>query len=140
VLSHLLRNAVAHGIEPEAERLERGKPALGNVRIWAQTGPSGTIIRVDDDGRGFDVAAMSAPDAAGAGARQAYAAAFTSGVSTSSAPDGLSGAGVGLSAVQKELYEVGYRIDLVSSSAVGSRIEIAPVPRREGRVQERHAG
>jgi two-component system chemotaxis sensor kinase CheA len=141
VLSHLLRNAIAHAIEPEAERLERGKLGPGHVRIWAQAGPSGTIIRIDDDGRGFDVGALGARAAAGGdGAAPAFMAALECGVSTRSAKDVLSGAGVGLSAVQKDLFAVGYRIDLMSTSSLGSRIEIAPTPRRESRVQERHVG
>jgi two-component system chemotaxis sensor kinase CheA len=141
VLSHLLRNAVAHGIEPEAERLERGKPPFGNVRVWAEPGPLGTIIRIDDDGRGFAVDALGVGGAAtGARAQHAFAAALTSGVSTNPVRDELSGAGVGLAAVQSELGGVGYQVELVSTSARGCSIEIAPIPRREGRVQERHVG
>lgn len=138
VLSHLLRNAVAHGIEPETERLERGKSPAGNVRVWAELGPLGTVIRVEDDGRGFDFEALGA--SAGDGSARAFAAALTSGVSTSAARGELSGAGVGLGAVQNELNAVGYQVELVSTSTCGSSIEIAPMPRREGRVQERHVG
>lgn len=141
VLSHLLRNAIAHGIEPEAERIDRGKPPLGSVRVWAEPGPLGTIIRVDDDGRGFDVDALGAGGAStGESAEDAFAFALRSGVSTNAAGDELSGAGVGLAAVQSELSAVGYQVELVSTSALGSSIEIAPMPRREGRIQERHAG
>jgi two-component system, chemotaxis family, sensor kinase CheA len=141
VLSHLLRNAVAHAIEPEAERLGRGKPAAGNVRVWAEPRPTGTIIRVDDDGRGFDLQGLGvAGDATDDVAGQAFAAALASGVSTRSGVDDLSGAGVGLSAVQNELHGVGYRIELISTSAGGTKLEIAPVPRREERTMERHVG
>jgi two-component system, chemotaxis family, sensor kinase CheA len=140
VLSHLLRNAVAHGIEPESERLERGKPAAGNVRVSAEAGPLGTIIRIDDDGRGFDLDTLGASGGTGANAEHAFAAALTPGVSTTPARDELSGAGVGLAAVQSELCGVGYQVELVSTSARGCSIEIAPMPRRDGRIQERHVG
>jgi two-component system chemotaxis sensor kinase CheA len=140
VLSHLLRNAVAHGIEPESERLERGKPAAGNVRVSAEAGPLGTIIRIDDDGRGFDLDTLGASGGTGANAEHAFAAALTPGVSTTPARDELSGAGVGLAAVQSELCAVGYQVELVSTSARGCSIEIAPMPRRDGRIQERHVG
>jgi chemotaxis protein histidine kinase CheA len=141
VLSHLLRNAVAHGIELEAERIERGKPAAGIVRVSAETGPLGTIIRIDDDGRGFDVDALGAGSAGADGdLEHAFAVALTPGVTTAPARDELSGAGVGLAAVQSELFGVGYQVELVSTSARGCSIEIAPMPRREGRVQERHVG
>jgi two-component system, chemotaxis family, sensor kinase CheA len=140
VLSHLLRNAVAHAIEPEAERLERGKPAAGHVRVWAERGPAGTIIRIDDDGRGFDLQALGAAGTTADGAPRAPDAALTTGVSIRSGEDELSGAGVGLSAVQNELLGVGYRIELVSTSVRGSQLEIAPVQLRGGWVQERHVG
>jgi two-component system chemotaxis sensor kinase CheA len=141
VLSHLLRNAVAHGIELEAERIERGKPAAGIVRVSAETGPLGTIIRIDDDGRGFDVDALGAGSAGADGdIEHAFAVALTPGVTTTPARDELSGAGVGLAAVQSELFGVGYQVELVSTSARGCSLEIAPMPRREGRVQERHVG
>jgi hypothetical protein len=139
VLSHLLRNAVAHGIESESERLERGKPALGTVRVSAEAGPLGTIIRIDDDGRGFDLDTLAAGGGTGATAEHAFAAALTPGVSTTHATDELSGAGVGLAAVQSELCGVGYQVELISTSARGCSIEIAPMPRRDS-IQERHVG
>jgi HAMP domain-containing protein len=102
VLSDLLRRAVVDGIERDAERLERGKPALATVRIWARSEPSGTIIGVEDDGRGFEMN------------------------------------GRAVRAVREELSSAGYRIDLVSASPLGTRIEIAPG--RDQRIRERHAG
>jgi two-component system, chemotaxis family, sensor kinase CheA len=139
VLSHLLRNAVAHGIEPESERAARGKPAAGTIRVWAESGPAGTRIQVSDDGRGFDLAALGG-DAPAASAQRAFARALTPGVTTTSTAGELSGAGVGLPAVQNELRSVGYQIELVSTSASGTTLALAPLPRREGRLLERHVG
>src|SRR6185295_18996001 len=83
-LSHLLRNAVAHGIESEAERLELGKPPAGNIRIWSEAGSTGPVIRITDDGRGFDIEALGGRAApASNGALQAFALALGAGVSTS---------------------------------------------------------
>ncbi len=53
-LVHLLRNAVDHGIEPPAERVARGKPALGQLVLAAVRERSSVAIRVTDDGRGID--------------------------------------------------------------------------------------
>ena len=137
-LSHLLKNAIAHGIEGEAERLEHGKPAVGTVRIWAEPGPAAVAIRVSDDGRGFDLQALGA-SGQDAGA-QAFASALASGVSTSARRDELSGAGVGLAAAQSELLSAGYHIELVSTSDTGTSLRLAPAPRRDERVRERHVG
>jgi HAMP domain-containing protein len=140
VLAHLLRNAVAHGIEPEIERIERGKPAAGAVRVWAEPAPGGPTIHVADDGRGFDVQALTATGGAPAAgnSERAFELALRSGVSTTSERNELSGAGVGLSAVQSELCGVGYQIALSSTSASGTSLTIAPLPRREQQAQERH--
>jgi len=139
VLSHLLRNAVAHGIEAEPERLARGKPVTGLVRVWAERGSAGISIHVSDDGRGFDLAALGG-DTPASSAQGAFALALTPGVTTSSVSGELSGAGVGLPAVQSELRGVGYQIELVSTSPGGTSLTIAPLPRREGRLLERHVG
>jgi two-component system chemotaxis sensor kinase CheA len=57
-LVHLLRNAVDHGIEPSAERVARGKPAVGQVVLAALRERSSVAISVRDDGRGIDRAAV----------------------------------------------------------------------------------
>jgi two-component system, chemotaxis family, sensor kinase CheA len=141
VLSHLLRNAVAHGIEPESERIERGKPPAGVVRVWAEPKPEGTTIHVADDGRGFDVRALAPGDSpAASSSERAFELALRPGVTTTLERDELSGAGVGLSAVQSELAGVGYHLALSSTSARGTSLTIAPLPRREQQAQERHVG
>jgi two-component system chemotaxis sensor kinase CheA len=55
---HILRNCIDHGIEPPEERVRAGKPRRGRVRLGAaHAGPS-VVIRVRDDGRGIDLAAV----------------------------------------------------------------------------------
>jgi chemotaxis protein histidine kinase CheA len=58
-LIHLARNAVAHGIETEPERLKVGKDRKGNIRIEASTLLGRTTIKVSDDGRGIDSESIS---------------------------------------------------------------------------------
>lgn len=53
-LTHLVRNAVDHGIEPPAERRQAGKPELGTVRLTAYHQAGNVIVEVSDDGRGLD--------------------------------------------------------------------------------------
>jgi two-component system chemotaxis sensor kinase CheA len=140
-LSHLLRNALAHGIETEAERIELGKPPAGSVRIWAEPGTAGPVIRISDDGRGFDVEALGGQTTpASNGALRAFALALRAGVSTCAQKDELRGAGVGLSAAQSELLSVGYHLELVSTSPQGTSLRLSPLLDRGERFAERHVG
>jgi HAMP domain-containing protein len=141
VLSHLLRNAVAHGIEASEQRVGRGKQAVGNVRVWSEPGPFGASIFVADDGGGFDLRALGCQGQQnGGGVEQAFAMALRPGVSTSAEQGELAGAGVGLSAVQAELQAVGYHVELLETSEKGTSLRLGPLPRREERLQERHVG
>ncbi|HEV7554664.1 MAG TPA: Hpt domain-containing protein, partial [Kofleriaceae bacterium] len=54
VITQLLRNAVAHGIEPPAERAQRGKPATATITIRARQDGNLLVLEVSDDGRGID--------------------------------------------------------------------------------------
>ncbi|HYN84583.1 MAG TPA: Hpt domain-containing protein, partial [Pyrinomonadaceae bacterium] len=58
-LLHLVRNAVDHGVEPESERVARGKPAAGRVRLEAESEAGLVLLRVSDDGRGVDAEAVA---------------------------------------------------------------------------------
>src|ERR1041385_8720284 len=53
-LTHLVRNAADHGIEPAPERLEAGKPREGLIRLRAERARAGVTVLVADDGRGLD--------------------------------------------------------------------------------------
>jgi two-component system chemotaxis sensor kinase CheA len=55
---HILRNAVDHGIEPPEERVRKGKPPQGSVRLEASKERETVVIRVRDDGRGMDPAVL----------------------------------------------------------------------------------
>jgi len=53
-LLHLVRNAISHGIEPEADRVKKGKPPQGKIKLKASTSGEMVVIEIDDDGRGID--------------------------------------------------------------------------------------
>ena len=55
---HILRNAIDHGIEPAEERVRRGKPPVGTIRLEAMKERESVVIRVADDGRGIDPAVL----------------------------------------------------------------------------------
>ena len=109
-LLHLLRNAVAHGIEPAALRRATAKPARGLVRVQAAYEGTQVTVRVSDDGAGMDpqgliaaaVAAghLSEADGAATSDEQAIELAFLPGLSTAGALSEVAGRGVGLDVVR----------------------------------------
>jgi len=117
VLAHLLRNAIAHGIELPERRVEHGKPEVGRIEVSCRETAQGVAIRVSDDGAGFDSSAFGENN---------WEAAFAAGVSTRKTPDELGGFGVGLGAVRAELKDVGYLVTLQSESGRGASVLIAP--------------
>ncbi|MBL8720148.1 MAG: Hpt domain-containing protein [Myxococcales bacterium] len=108
VLAHLVRNAIAHGIETASARAEAGKPAVGVVTLSCG---KGSEITVRDDGRGI--------------APQIADRIFEAGTTTRAAVDRLSGRGVGLSAVAAELAEAGYVIT-TEPAPIGARFVVRP--------------
>ncbi len=140
-LSHLIRNAIAHGIEPEQERIALGKPVLGKVLVSAQQSPLGPIISVVDDGRGFAPELLDQwVSVLGVGGPSRSPHNRPANLSTTPVLNELSGAGVGIAAVQSELNQVGYRIYLSSTSERGTELKLTPIDLEEQRVRERHVG
>jgi two-component system chemotaxis sensor kinase CheA len=129
ILTNLVRNAIAHGIERPDERQAAGKPPEGIVRIGAARDMErGTCIVVEDDGRGLDARAIrrAAPDAAGA----VEEAIFSPGVSTRETADPLAGRGVGLDAVRSELAAIGYGVMVATEPGRFTRFVLSPVKNR----------
>jgi two-component system chemotaxis sensor kinase CheA len=109
-LIHLLRNAVDHGIELPAERLALGKSRQGNVTLSAEQLGKDVLVRVSDDGAGLDYEALRHAVARRSGA-SAHALAveeleewiFRAGISTSTFITDVSGRGVGLDVVRRNV-------------------------------------
>jgi two-component system chemotaxis sensor kinase CheA len=136
VMTHLVRNAVAHGIETEAERTAAGKPSVGSIWASAQEGADGPVIVVEDDGGGIDLArvvararALGLVDEATSDAMPADASelVFLPGLSTRDASDGLAGRGIGLDAVRAYVREAGYTVHFVTEKGNGTKFVIEPV-------------
>lgn len=109
-LTHLLRNAIDHGLETPAERGASGKPAQGTVRIEARHHAGMLAITVTDDGRGIDPTALRSKIvergllggslAQDLSAAEVFEFIFLPGFSTASSVTEISGRGVGLDAVR----------------------------------------
>lgn len=138
-LLHLVRNAVAHGVEPVEERVLLGKPRAGRIELSARQRGAEVLIAVADDGGGVDVEGVrralvrSGRVAAAAAARldeQAVVGAiFEPGVSTREGADDLAGRGVGLDAVKEALARLGGTIACSSVRGRGARFTVRmPLP------------
>ncbi|MFM8320750.1 MAG: hybrid sensor histidine kinase/response regulator, partial [Chloroflexota bacterium] len=109
-LMHLLRNAVDHGIEPGAARLAAGKPACGRICLKAEQIGKDIVIQVSDDGSGLDLDALrsaairrSIPGAAGLSDAELADLIFTPGFSSSPIITDVSGRGIGMDVVRRNL-------------------------------------
>lgn len=133
-LTHLLRNALDHGIErPEGRRL-LGKPPRGRVRVSASHERGRVVIEVRDDGRGIDPERVRASalqrrvltheQAEGLDERGALELIFRPGLSTAEEVTDLSGRGVGLDVVKTNIEELGGQIELETVAGEGTRFVI----------------
>ncbi len=131
-LEHMLRNAVAHGIESPAERRARGKPRKGRVHIQVERDGSEVVLRISDDGAGMDVAAirnkaiergLMAPDA-DLPDSEVLQFVLETGFSTAGRVDQIAGRGVGMDVVQSEVKQLGGSLTLASEAGQGTRITI----------------
>lgn len=134
-LLHVLRNAVDHGVEPEAERIAAGKPPVATILLRARREGDQVVIDIVDDGRGIDttvvrrLAAERGLHSAAALAEMTDAAVtdliFTPGFSTARAVTGLSGRGVGMDAVHSAITRLGGRVTVRSVRGQGTTIALA---------------
>jgi two-component system chemotaxis sensor kinase CheA len=129
-LTHLVRNAVDHGIEPPGERAAAGKPARGAVRLHARQLGSEVIIAVTDDGRGIDVervrqqAARHGIDTDGMNSDELLQLIFRSGLSTTTFVTDISGRGVGLDVVRTNVEAARGRVEVRSEPGSGTEFRI----------------
>jgi two-component system chemotaxis sensor kinase CheA len=129
-LVHLVRNALSHGCETPDEREAAGKPRAATLEIAAREGDGEVLVEVRDDGRGVDVAAVSAraaerglldpSQAAALDVEGALELLFAPGFSTASATSDISGRGIGLDAVRDRVRALGGDVVLLSSLGEGT--------------------
>jgi chemosensory pili system protein ChpA (sensor histidine kinase/response regulator) len=130
---HLLRNAVAHGLESPAARVAAGKPEIGEISIDARQIGNEVILTLADDGAGLNFArirekavskGMLAADADPSDV-QLTQFIFAAGFSTAEVVSQLSGRGVGMDVVRNEIVSLGGRIDISSMPGRGTTFTIS---------------
>ena len=130
-LTHVVRNAIDHGIEPPEDRLKAGKPEQGTVQMRATHRGGSVIIEVHDDGRGLDRERILAK------ARElgmdvndswtdveAWGLIFEAGFSTAKEVTSLSGRGVGMDVVRRNIASLGGSVSVSSVKGEGTTITI----------------
>lgn len=134
-LVHLIRNSVDHGVEPEAERLAKGKPVKGKVTLRAYHKGNSVAIEIEDDGRGLDpeklreVAVrkgiLSAEDAKLLDDREARELIFAPGFSSAEKITDISGRGVGMDVVRTNIKALKGSISINSEVGKGTRFTLS---------------
>lgn len=131
-ITHLIRNAIDHGIESKEERLAKGKPPRGRITLSAFQEGSHIIIEVSDDGGGINYEKIAKkikklyPDLSVENMTQAELIdyLFKPGFTTKDEITTLSGRGVGLDVVKEQVSKLRGRIDVTSEKDIGTSIKI----------------
>lgn len=131
-LMHLVRNAMDHGIEPVEERLALGKTRHGTVSLNAYHDSGSIVLEVSDDGHGLNRDKILAkaiekgirPEAANPTDADIYALIFEPGFSTADTVSNLSGRGVGLDVVKRNVEALRGDVHIESEPGYGSRVRI----------------
>jgi two-component system chemotaxis sensor kinase CheA len=131
-LTHLVRNAMDHGIESGALREARGKPPGGTVSLNAYHDSGSIVIEVADDGGGLDrdkiLAKAIERDLVPLGValpdNEIFKLIFEAGFSTAASITNLSGRGVGLDVVKRNIHALRGSVDVDSRAAIGTTVRI----------------
>ena len=133
-LTHLIRNAIDHGIEPPETRLAAGKPRAGKVALRAFNESGRVTIELADDGGGIDVERVREQAVARGLVAAAVVAAladdevlqfiFEPGFSTASAVTSVSGRGVGMDVVRTNIEAIGGTVEIQSARGVGTTVRV----------------
>jgi two-component system chemotaxis sensor kinase CheA len=132
-MTHLIRNAVDHGIEPPEERRAAGKDPEGTLTLSAEQKAGRIIIRIADDGRGIDrervlakaiANGLVAPEAQ-LSDEEIHQLIFAPGFSTAAQVSSISGRGVGMDVVKQNVKELGGRITIESTPGKGTTFSLA---------------
>ena len=128
-LMHMVRNSVDHGIETPEERVKAGKPAQAHVTLKAGHQAGHIVIQISDDGRGLqrekilrkareknliEAGAPEMPDS------EIFALIFHPGFSTADKITDVSGRGVGMDVVRKQVQKLRGRVDVISKAGEGT--------------------
>jgi two-component system chemotaxis sensor kinase CheA len=130
-LTHLVRNSCDHGIEMPADRVARGKPEQGTISLIASHQGGSIVIEVRDDGRGLSRAKLlskarergiDAPDTLSD--QEVYGLIFAPGFSTADVVTDVSGRGVGMDVVKKNITALGGTVEIDSAEGYGMTVRV----------------
>lgn len=131
-LMHIIRNSVDHGIEPEEERIKKGKSKQGKIHLSAFYSGASVIIKIQDDGRGIDIEKVRVkalekklilPDKKYTD-KEMLDIIFLPGFSTAKNVTDVSGRGVGMDVVKRKIDEIRGIVELESKENAGTSIVI----------------
>lgn len=129
---HLVRNSLDHGLEPPAERLAAGKKATGTLTLKAYHQSGSVVIEIKDDGRGLNTEKIRSKalekglitEDQVLGDEDINQLIFRAGFSTADAVSDLSGRGVGMDVVRRNIESLGGNVKLQSKPGVGSTFTV----------------
>lgn len=130
-LTHLVRNSCDHGIEMPADRLAKGKPETGTITLAASHQGGSIVIEVRDDGRGLSrdklikkarERGIDAPDSMTDS--EVWSLIFAPGFSTADVVTDVSGRGVGMDVVKKNITALGGTVEIESAEGYGMRVSV----------------
>ncbi len=133
-LTHIIRNAVDHGVETPAERLKAGKREIGILSVSARQSGNQILIDIHDDGRGIDgkklvakaldAGFMEKDEATKLDHREQLALIFEAGLSTAKEVTSISGRGVGMDVVRSNIERIGGIVEVDSRLGEGTRMTL----------------
>ncbi len=133
-LVHMVRNSLDHGLEPSSQRLAAGKPEQGEMRLRAYNEGSHIIIELADDGRGIDPekilrkavekGVVSAADAPGLSREDILQLIFAPGFSTAEKVTAVSGRGVGMDVVKRNIEKLRGKVEILTELGRGTTFRI----------------
>lgn len=132
-LTHMIRNSVDHGIETPEERTKAGKPAKGTITLTADNSGGRIIIDIEDDGKGINrervlkkakQKGLIAEDAALTD-EEIDRIIFMAGFSTAEQVTNVSGRGVGMDVVKRNIGELGGTIEMENNPGAGSKFSVS---------------
>ncbi|WP_022942041.1 chemotaxis protein CheW [Psychromonas hadalis] len=130
-LTHLIRNSIDHGIEMPEDRIANGKPETGTITLFAFYEGGNVVISISDDGAGLNrekiiekalERGMELSDTISDS--EVYQLIFSAGFSTAEKVTDVSGRGVGMDVVKRNIHSMGGQVDIHSEAGVGSTISI----------------
>jgi two-component system, chemotaxis family, sensor kinase CheA len=130
-LTHLVRNSCDHGVEMPADRIAKGKPEVGTITLAASHQGGSIVIEVRDDGRGLSrekllkkarEKGIDAPDSMTDS--EVWNLIFAPGFSTADQVTDVSGRGVGMDVVKKNITQLGGTVEIDSAEGYGMRVAV----------------